>query len=347
MTWPAYRGDHRAAYRSAADGARHGRIAWQVRSDDVVSLLCTNAEVVLAGKAAAVVLDARGEQRARISHADGGPFKRWALCRRTLLFTNGSEIFGTPLDSARGWRLPAKGVVEHLHPSPDGDIVVWTRRSRSGIAIESDLTRYGDDGREVWSVPHAAPPAGYVSSWSLAFDDAGNLYAYARGRMGDGVSGDDIPSGGLAAYDVAGQHLFTAGDGMVRDITAADRGVIAHGFGVRAYDPAGKKSWEEDSDDGPIVSLREVGIELVSLPRQALRDLIVQRGPRSTFHLASSTDGSGRRAFVMNGYVVSLNAELAPDFMLPLAGKHHGTPVVGPASTLLVLGQDGTVTAIA
>ena len=220
--WASPRGDHRAAMRSPALGARLGRVRFEVRFPpySIAAAPCVDAagQIWLAapgegGKTALVVLSPRGERVRelpleagdQVLDDDAASAETTGSGVRAVLVAGGLWILGRRTlerRDARGdvlhRRVVESGRVLDVGAAPDGELLVW--RQRDPFATE--LARHAPDGTVRWSV--RTPQGGYLYRRELACDDRGTAYVSAAGRFGDGVSGDDVPSGGLAIVSSEG-----------------------------------------------------------------------------------------------------------------------------------------------
>jgi outer membrane protein assembly factor BamB len=184
----------------------------------------------------------------------------------------------------------------------------------------------------------------------MAVDDGGHLFALAGGRMGDGVSGDDVPTGGVAAYDPSGQNIFAIPEdgNIARGAHGLAHGVILFGYEARAYDEGGTLLWKADRerDDAPAVRISGLGLELLE-PMSEEMPLVAKRGPGSYFQLNAAVDGDGNRYFVHDQRVVSIDPELDVRWSVRVPGANGwNTPAIGPDGTVLVTSDDGHLTSI-
>jgi hypothetical protein len=349
MIWPTRTGDHRASSRTSARGAVHGRVRWRVPVPGIwCALVDARGRIVALSSTRAQVLDAAGSLVAsfEIPGAEPAPI----VTSAGLVASTGSELVALDLDGATRWRTRSRGDVALMHASPDGALVVWTKGPRKGIDVPSEITRYGPDGEELWSTVHTPPARGYVYSWSLAFDDGGRLFALAGGRLGDGVSGDDIPTGGVSCYDPAGQLAWTISDqrNISRELRGLQRGAALVGMEARAYDERGATQWTTAGDATP-PTVRLAGLDLELFVPLVSRELplLSRTAPGINRQINEARDGDGNRTFIHREQVVCVDADLNLRWTVPVARANDWyQPVIGPDRTVLVPSEDGLLTCI-
>ncbi len=179
--------------------------------------------------------------------------------------------------------------------------VAWSRDESKTPVVESTIERLAPSGEERWSVRHVRPPRGYANAWRMAFDDGGRLYALAAGRVGDGVSGGDVSSGGAAIYDAEGVLVAALDDDDVipGDVKGLARGAVLSGMKQRIYDDSGKllRLYGEERYRAPTRELGGLGVRVVESPGPGA-DILLERGRGSYLRPNAAFDADGHAYFV-------------------------------------------------
>jgi hypothetical protein len=188
--------------------------------------------------------------------------------------------------------------------------------------------------------------AGYQRC-GLAFDDAGALYIAVFGRMGDGVSGCDVASGGYAAYDAGGVLLWSCPHPKGHppaEVYGLAASAVFRGFDSRCFGAEGEVLWHE-RDDGALTPLPELGVTIRTGERPAGAPYVIQqRAERCSEEALLARDAGGNCYFGCvaegaqwrYGLLVSLNGAGRVRWTMPLPMIEQCAPAIGPAGTVLV-----------
>jgi hypothetical protein len=376
--WASPGGDHRAAMRSPALGARTARVRFEVRFPPYTiaagPAVDANGQIWLAvggkkEKPTLVVLSPRGERVREVplegweqelgddSHSDQAaphlvlvPGGLWLAGRRMLerRDTRGDVLHQRLL--GRGRRLA-------FGATPDGDLLVWQQPASLG----TELVRHAADGAIRWSVP--TPQGGYVYRREMACDDRGTTYLSAAARMGDGVSGDDLPTGGLAIVSPAGVLVPVPTVSFPRwgygDLCAAQAASVVIGVTPQVEIDAGGRLLRERhprGDDPATVPWDGFRMRVTARSQVLDPSLLLSFYESATQMYRPTVDAAGVRYVVLerSGHyddlptdpaaLVALDPEDRCLFRLETAkiGVSVGTTLaVGPEGTLLVVHRDG------
>lgn len=341
--WPSHQGDHRAAWHSAFNGAVHGRIRWRFAHQNLYSPLVSQEKIFTQSEEVVFVLNQEGQLQSTLRL----PSKAWEVrfvMGDCLIALQEDRLLSLSFDGRLLWEKPVEGRLVASHLSPSGKLVLWVMPSEWSLEQSGTLYCFDEDGKLLWSAPQQVTLVGYPLGTKLAFDDEGALYVLALGRMGDGVSGSDVATGGFAAYDTEGRLLWQreAGRSLFREVYGLASGAIFSGLTKEAYsaDGALTQTIQEAAAFTP-----EEGLSLRLYDHPEHPQVLFQTGPNSSAVLSSTRDGKGIRFFTRLLWapprvdcLFSLRPELSLGFRLGLSGEPFRlrSPVVGPKESILI-----------
>lgn len=367
--WASERGDHRGAMRSPALGPTRGRVRWRRRpggrilgvpvvdAAGYVWIACESP----ARQPALVVLSSSGDIVAQQpldpalhpSPDPGARDGRWPFALG--LTQSGLWLVGERCVDLRGaggevrarLPIPRKDVVA-TSLTPEGDLAIWRREDHFCFRLE----RVGHGGAPRWSVP--LPFKGYIYRSAIACDDQGTLYVAGEGRIGDGVSGDDIPTGGLTIVSPSGEVVFTRERGRERgrarhraaNLAAGERSAVLGDRAQIEIDALGATLREASLCGDDEDAVRFDSMEMRLSPRARLLNPAVLLAFYGTVTQVYSpvTDAAGQRYVVLSRLMskakpclVSLGLDDSIAFRMeePDEGAFAGAMIMGPARTLL------------
>jgi hypothetical protein len=245
--------------------------------------------------------------------------------------------------------IPRKDVVA-TSLTPEGDLAIWRREDQGGLRFR--LERVGHGGAPRWSVP--LPFKGYIYRSAIACDDLGTLYVAGEGRIGDGVSGDDIPTGGLSIVSPSGEVVLSRererGHRPARHraatLAAGERSAVLGDSAQIEIDALGATLREASLCGDDEDAVRFGSMEMRLAPRARLLNPAVLLAFYGTVTQVYSpvTDAAGQRYVVLSRLtskakpcLVSLGLDDSIAFRMeePEEGAFASAMVMGPARTLL------------
>ena len=234
---------------------------WTWRAEALRPPLALGDRIAVVAGRDLFVLDPRGVVLHRIALAEQARVELLASAGPVVV--EGTVVQQRGWDGAELWRVDVEQRIAAVQRSQTGELAVCTQER--GHPPRGRLVVFDRDGAVRWSFDDHGT-AGYVyRTPELAFDDVGNLYTLVSGRLGDGVSGDDVATGGCRGFDRDGRVLWKerlAAD-HPQSIQGSASGVIVIGTRrVRAHDASGAPQWTCELDDGPVHHVPSLGLRL-------------------------------------------------------------------------------------
>jgi hypothetical protein len=296
-----------------------------------------------------VVLDANGEQSAKIDL----PSDEWkpglVLGDNVIAVYAGDRLAALAVTAGKAiWQCQFEYPIRAIHQSPSGDIFLWIIEE-TYVEHHGYLLRLDQDGRIIWKVPQVQKLLGLVRNhWlGVACDDGGNLYTVAFGRIGDGVSGNDRASGGLAAFSYEGVLLWACpNDEFQREVYGSATGAVFNGpYGHRCHAPDGTPLWHSRRG-GRLIELPQLDISLHVDERLAEAPVLIWERENVQQVLRRTSDLEGNSYFCRSlsslrsppryDLLVSVDANYRVRWSLPLPMIENCSPVLGPNQTILL-----------
>lgn len=250
--WPTSNGDHRAARRGDGAGPAAGRVRWTWSAPAGAALrsplVDRRGRIHVGCGPEVIVLDSNGTLRDRLLLPPESVLA--AVVDEGLVAYEGRTLVCLDERGAVVWERTFDLAIRAVHVGPSGEVFVHTLEGR-GFPVDGTVSRIGRGGAVVWTVPQAqSKVVGLAAAPQLAFDDDGVLFATVVARLGDGVSGADMQTGGLAAYDSAsGRPRFVLGPaGWISQLHGLAHGAVVTGRTTRILDASGVTQTIDDAD---------------------------------------------------------------------------------------------------
>lgn len=360
--WPSGRGDHRGSLRGRAAGAAHGRVRWRWTADHAIGAVLVGDGRIYAQAGPAIhVLDPTGAPLARLVPELEG-MRLLALVADAAVVRTARGVAAIDAAGAIRWEHATPLELRAVGVGPEDELYLWALDTPRRLNKRSELTCLAPDGSVAWTLPHALPLSGYVLGMELACDDEGIVYTLGRTRIGDGVSGDDLAAGGVAAYDRIGCRWArrSLGGARLDHVHGLPAGAIGRGRGAVCYTRDGDVAWTVGDTRGdreaPLIEVDGFDGGLRIEPRLAmLPERLHDPGPgRSQTGVACSFDDAGNTYFgrllwspprVDRLCSLAREQRLRWQLEVPEVAYAAGVPVIGPDATVL-FARGPTLTAI-
>jgi hypothetical protein len=346
--WPHTYGGHRRDGRSCGLGAAEGRERWRWRAQDGAAISTPHVgedRIAVVAGTTLCLLDAEGRVRTRVAH--GAESSLGLVVAEGPLMIDGARVIALDWAGVPRWERRFEQGVVAVQGGPAGEIAVATHRR--GHPPVGELVVLEPDGALRWRVDDHAVVGAPIQAPALAFDDEGTLYSLLTGRLGDGVSGDDVLRGGCRGFDRDGRTRWPGviGPAFPWEIQASARGVVVVGqIAVIGYDSDGAVQWEGAVDDGAVIPIPALGMDVVrSCAHVELPRLLNRRaGGGGTVH-RGVFDRAGTMFFGRVAWspprvdaVVALGSDDRVRWSLPGPSVPYATdgPVVGLGASLLL-----------
>lgn len=345
MSWPHPHGTHRGDRRSSARGAASARVRWTWRAGaKLPSPLVHDERIAVVADRKLAILDADGRVQQSIPLAA----EAWLglLAPEGPLLVDGTRVQQRDWTGDLLWQLDVEQRVGSVQRSIEGDIAVCTHER--GYPPRGRLVVLDRAGSLRWSFDDHAIVGAVFRAPELAFDDLGHLYTLVTGRLGDGVSGDDVATGGCRGFDRDGHPLWNGSLAVEHPnaIQGSDRGVVVVGMRrVHAFDPMGAPQWQCELDEGSPCTLPSLGLELVrSCERTRLSRILARRpGGGTVLHGHYDSDDTFYFARLLWSppridLLLALDSSDRLRWQLPLRATpwELPVPVIGPRETVLL-----------